>query len=161
MQRPHRKGVSQIVQTRAALRRRHNTCPADQPVEGRFDRNVAQRQRGPGGAAEEGAIRKMKRISLMVSAAALLLEATSPAHATDDNLAFQLGTIFGSESFCGLSFNQAAIQAFIEKNVREDDLQFAGELSTMTDGNEKMSASERTARRVQVRRSACAYGFTK
>ena len=107
----------------------------------------------------------MKRISLMVSAAALLLEATSPAHATDDNLAFQLGTIFGSESFCGLSFNQAAIQAFIEKNVREDDLQFAGELSTMTDGtkaeNEKMSASERTARCVQVRRSACAYGFTK
>ena len=36
--------MPQIVQTRAALRRRHNTCPADQSVEGLFDRNVAQRQ---------------------------------------------------------------------------------------------------------------------
>jgi hypothetical protein len=44
LQRAHRKRVPQIVQTRAALRRRYDTCPADQPVEGLFDRNVAQRQ---------------------------------------------------------------------------------------------------------------------
>ena len=44
LQRAHRKRVPQIVQTRAALRRRRDACPDDQPVEGLFDRNVAQRQ---------------------------------------------------------------------------------------------------------------------
>src|ERR1019366_2872205 len=44
LQRAHRKCVSQIVQTRAPLRRRYDSCPADQPVEGLFDRNVAQWQ---------------------------------------------------------------------------------------------------------------------
>ncbi len=34
LQRAHRKRVPQIVQTRAALRRRYDTCPADQPVKG-------------------------------------------------------------------------------------------------------------------------------
>ena len=44
LQRAHRERVPQIVQTRAAPRRRYDTCPADQPVEGLFDRDVAQRQ---------------------------------------------------------------------------------------------------------------------
>src|SRR5208283_2950232 len=43
LQRAYRKRVPQIVQTWAALRRRYYTCPADQPVKGLFDRNVAQR----------------------------------------------------------------------------------------------------------------------
>jgi len=37
LQRANRKRVPQIVQTRAAPRRRCDTCPVDQPVEGLFD----------------------------------------------------------------------------------------------------------------------------
>ena len=44
LQRAHRERVPQIVQTRAAPRRRCDACAADQPVEGLFDRDVAQRQ---------------------------------------------------------------------------------------------------------------------
>src|ERR1700730_12918059 len=44
LQRAHRKRVPQIVQTRATLRRQYDTCPADQPVEALFDRNVSESQ---------------------------------------------------------------------------------------------------------------------
>ena len=83
--------------------------------------------------------------------------------ATDRNLSLQLGTLLGSEAFCGLTFDQSAIQAFIEKNVSADDMQFAAELETMTSGtqyeNEQMSASAKIARWTQVRRVARSYGF--
>jgi hypothetical protein len=44
LQGSHRKRVPKIVQTRAAVRRRPDPSPAHHPVEGLFDRNVAQRQ---------------------------------------------------------------------------------------------------------------------
>ena len=89
----------------------------------------------------------------------------SVAGATDDNLALQLGTILGSEEFCGLEFDQQSIQAFIEKRVSANDLDFAASLSTMTSGtkyeNKNFSASEKTARCTQVTRVAKTYGFLK
>lgn len=84
---------------------------------------------------------------------------------TPDNLAFQLGTILGSEGFCSLSYDQGSLRAFIEKQVAADDLDFAGNLEMMADGtrleNKQMGPSEKTARCTQVERSARAYGFIK
>jgi hypothetical protein len=95
----------------------------------------------------------------MASAAAFLFAAALPAHATDDEFAFQLGTILGSESFCGLSFDQAAIQALIEKKVSADDLQFAGELSIMTDGTKALFRGVVHGRRAGERGYSSAFGL--
>ena len=43
LQCPHRERVPQIVQTRAASRRRHDACLAREPVEGLLDSDVTQR----------------------------------------------------------------------------------------------------------------------
>jgi len=85
--------------------------------------------------------------------------------ATDDTLALQLGSILGSEEYCGLEFDQGAIQSFIEKRVSPNDMGFVASLATMAQGtkfeNERFSASEKTARCTQVKRVAKAYGFLK
>jgi hypothetical protein len=106
-----------------------------------------------------------KAIARIIIAGSLAL-VPSAAWATDDNLAMQLGSILGSEEFCGLEFDQASIQAFIEKRVSANDMDFIASLSLMTQGtrfeNEKqLSASEKTARCTQVKRVARAYGFLK
>jgi len=67
--------------------------------------------------------------------------------------------------FCGLAYDQDAIQSFIEKNVPASDMDFSAELSTMTGGtkyeNENMTESEKTARCTQVKRVAKSYGFIR
>ena len=100
---------------------------------------------------------------LFLSIAALF--APESAFATGQSLAVDLGTILGSEDFCGLTYDQAAIDAFIVKNVSSDDTGFASDLESMSAGtkveNEHLSLSEKTARCTQVRRTAKALGFTK
>ncbi|CAN5187839.1 hypothetical protein BH10PSE8_BH10PSE8_10970 [soil metagenome] len=80
-------------------------------------------------------------------------------------LANELGSVLASEELCGLSFEQGAIAAFVEKRVRPDDLSFASTLKMMTSGNEVqlngMSASSKTAHCTQIKRVASSYGFTK
>jgi hypothetical protein len=80
-------------------------------------------------------------------------------------LANNLGTVLSSEQFCGLEFNQQAIQAFIEKNVKADDMGFAGTLQMMISGhqveNQQMSPSAKTAHCAQIARVAKSYGFIK
>ena len=78
-------------------------------------------------------------------------------------LANELGTLLASEEICGLTFKQDAIQAFIEKKVRANDLSFPPTLNVMTTGAEAqikdMSTSARTAHCAQIRRLAVSYGF--
>jgi hypothetical protein len=91
--------------------------------------------------------------------------ASTPASATDQNLTLKLGSVLGSEEFCGLDYDQAAIEGFIEKNVSANDMGFAEELNMMTEGtkaqNESMSQSSKTAHCAQIRRVAKSYGFVK
>lgn len=78
-------------------------------------------------------------------------------------LASALGTVIGSEAACGLSYDQAAIEAFIEKKVPADDMAFPSALDLMVGGTtakiEDMSQSAKTAHCAQVRRIARSYGF--
>ena len=79
------------------------------------------------------------------------------------NVANQLGTVLASEEFCGLSYDQAAIEKFIEEKVAADDMGFASNLQVMTEGQryslKDMSASSRTAHCAQIRRVAKSYEF--
>jgi hypothetical protein len=101
----------------------------------------------------------------IVAALSVIGFADHQALATDQNLAFNLGTILGSEEYCGLTYDQSAIEAFIEKHVSSDDMNFAGELNTMSSGvkieNQEKSASEKTAHCTQIRRVAKAFGFLR
>jgi hypothetical protein len=81
----------------------------------------------------------------------LLMLATPAAAQNLESMqkATNLGTIIASESACGLTLNQAGIQAWIAANVSPDDLDFASTLSMMTLGSEMqindMSTSAKTA----------------
>lgn len=104
---------------------------------------------------------------IAVLSAVVSLAAASAAFAQADTMmvASQLGNVLAAEEFCGLTYDQEAIQAFIEKNVRADDMGFAGMLSLMTGGSEskqrEMNASAKTAHCAQIRRVAKANGFIK
>ncbi len=80
-------------------------------------------------------------------------------------LSQNLGDLLGSEEFCGLTFDQAAIEKFIEDNVSADDMQFAGSVQLYANMKRevvsKLSASQQTVQCVQVKRVAKEYGFIK
>lgn len=80
-------------------------------------------------------------------------------------LAESLGDVLASEEFCGLSYNQDAIRAFIDKHVRADDMQFTSTLQMMVSGNKvqnkEMSPSAKTAHCAQITRVARSYNFIK
>ena len=79
-------------------------------------------------------------------------------------LANSLGNVLASEEVCDLSYDQAAIAAFIEARVPADDLTFPSNLSLMTSGAayqlKNMSVSAKTAHCTQAARIAKSYGFT-
>ena len=105
----------------------------------------------------------------------LALALASPALGQDDPLAtFQedvrimglasnLGTLIGSELFCGLTFDQSAIAAWIAANVPADRMDFTGTLRLMMmgeAGNQAgMTASAKTAHCTAVSQSARHLGF--
>lgn len=74
-----------------------------------------------------------------------------------------LGTVLGSEDFCGIEFNQVAIAKWIAENVSADDMAFPSTLSMMIDGTsyefDSYSASRKTAHCAQIRRISKSYGF--
>lgn len=78
-------------------------------------------------------------------------------------LATDLGNVIASEAACGLSYDQAAISAFIESKVPADDMNFPSLLQTMIMGQEytlqEMSTSGKTAHCTQIARVAKSYGF--
>lgn len=79
--------------------------------------------------------------------------------------ASELGAILGSEELCGLTLDQAGIEAWIAANVAKDDLSFATNLQTMTMGqkynSEGMSASAKIAHCAAVKQSATAAGLIR
>lgn len=108
--------------------------------------------------------------------AILLLAALSlPAAAQEDplaklqadarvlGLASELAVVLGSETFCGLTFDQPAIAAWIAANVPPDRLDFAPQLQLMTMGQaglqQGMTPSGTTAHCAAVTQSARHYGF--
>jgi hypothetical protein len=103
------------------------------------------------------------------AAALALLLSTSAVSAMDDTeersavLALNLGSVLGSEKLCGFKYDQAAIRAFIEKNVSARDMGFPSSLEQMTRGAEaeygSMSESAVTAHCAQIARIAKSYGF--
>lgn len=100
----------------------------------------------------------------LVLAAALAI--ATPAAASDFRsmqLATELGNMLGSEEACGLSYDQAAIERFIEGKVAADDMSFPSTLNMMAEGArfnlEGMSASAKTAHCTQIRRAARSHGF--
>ncbi|WP_100965552.1 signal recognition particle [Bosea sp. FBZP-16] len=80
-------------------------------------------------------------------------------------LANELGSLLASEALCELSYDQAAIAAFVEKRVKPDDMSFTNNLRMMTGGQEiqlkSLTASGKTAHCTQIKRVAKSYGFTR
>lgn len=94
----------------------------------------------------------------------LLLATVVNAQSLDSmNAAMSLGSVLAAESFCGLSYDQAAISAWIDANTNPSDMGFASSLSLMTDGAayelQSMSESSRTAHCRSIERTARHYGF--
>jgi hypothetical protein len=85
----------------------------------------------------------------------------------DDSLdiARELGTVIGSEEACGLTYDQQAIERFINEHIKACDMSFPSMLHMMTMGTKyeirSMSESSLTAHCAQIRRIAEEYGFTK
>lgn len=101
----------------------------------------------------------------MIRLFALAALAATPAVAQIDTLrlASDLGTVIGSEALCGLSYDQAAIAAYIDANAPADDMGFAGTMTMMAQAaemnNANLSPSARTAHCAAVAKSARHYGF--
>jgi hypothetical protein len=80
-------------------------------------------------------------------------------------IALDLGTVIGSERACGLTFDQAAIAAFIEKKVAATDMEFMTTMNNSASMAEidvkEFSASQRTAHCTQIARVAKSNGFIK
>ncbi|MGP4725549.1 signal recognition particle [Agrobacterium deltaense] len=81
------------------------------------------------------------------------------------DIALQLGTVLAAEDFCGLTYDQEMIAAYIEKNVSADDMGFASLLQLMTAGKQSaqkgMTASAKAAHCTQIRRTAKANAFIR
>lgn len=101
----------------------------------------------------------------LAMAAALALSAGSSAQMNLDSwrVSEQLGAVLGSEAACGLSYDPAAIDRFIDESVAADDMEFTSNLGVNTRSTvrqvEDMSASTLTAHCAQIRRVARSYGF--
>ena len=105
------------------------------------------------------------RIFLAASITVSLLASPSLAASRSAvSLASDLGSVLASESICGLTYDQAAIGAWIEKEVPAEAMDFPSSLQTMTRGYgrqfQNMGASEKTAHCTAVKRIAKSYGFT-
>ena len=88
----------------------------------------------------------------------------SPAFAQDSmRLAIDLGSVLASEEPCGLSFDQKAIERWIEEHVPADDMSFPSNLSMMTGAGQfqidEMSKSALVAHCAQIERVARTFGF--
>lgn len=91
-----------------------------------------------------------------------------PLSAQDENfkpllLSSDLGSLLASEEYCGLNYNQDAIDDFIQENVDPNDLSFPTHLNTAIIGHkytiEQQTASMKTAHCSAISSSANHYGF--
>ena len=97
--------------------------------------------------------------------AGVALCAAAPARAQMESMAkaVSLGSVLGAEKACSLKINQKAVEAWIEKNVRASDMEFASSLNMMTAGTaaeiKDMSPAQVAAHCAQTRRVARANKF--
>jgi hypothetical protein len=98
----------------------------------------------------------------------VVLAASAPANAQSLRslqAANDLGRIMASESFCGLSYDRAAIQTYIVKNVPSSDKGFPSLLQDIVAGHKalqhRMTVAQKTAHCSQVQRIGRDYGFIK
>lgn len=81
------------------------------------------------------------------------------------SLAEKLGPVMAAEQPCSLKYDPDAIKAFIEKNVKSDDMEFAKQLDyrtwTATNSVEQMTSSSKVAFCTQEARVAKSFGFIK
>lgn len=102
-------------------------------------------------------------------ATSLLLLALTPPAATAQSpadvvrTASELGAMLGAEAGCGLAYDQAAIDAFIDAEVPPDAMEFPGYLTLMTDNAAStvaaMSDRDRATHCHAVERTARHFGF--
>jgi hypothetical protein len=105
--------------------------------------------------------------ALPVVACAVVLLATSPGRAEDlsSSVAVSLGEVLGAEDFCGLTYDQAAVKSFMDKNVRKDDADFASTLRMVTgwtkyrDGT--MSVADKTDECSGIAQTARSFGLIR
>lgn len=93
---------------------------------------------------------------------------STPAGANDYEImkkANELGSVIAAESFCGLTYDQGAIQAWIAAELPADDMAVPGMISTGVLGTEynqsQMGASAKTAHCAAMTQIARHYGFVK
>lgn len=106
----------------------------------------------------------MRRAILAATAAVL----SQSAFALSDDpvrIALDLGTVIGSEQACGLSYDLAAIEAFIDSNAPASDMQFMSTMNTSVSATHydmrRFSEAQKAAHCAQIRRVAKSYGFVK
>jgi hypothetical protein len=104
---------------------------------------------------------------LPILGCAVVLFATSPARAEDDtsSVAIFLGEVLGAEDFCGLKYDQAAVQSYMDKNVKKNDADFVSLLRMVTgwtkyrDGT--MSVADKTDECSGIEQTARSFGFIR
>lgn len=105
----------------------------------------------------------MRALVLAAGVAALAVPAAALDQMERLQLLNGLSTVMASEELCGLSYDQAAIEAYVDAEVPADDMSFISELALMVMGagalHESLTESQRTAHCAAVRRSARHYGF--
>ena len=100
------------------------------------------------------------RLAMMLAA----LLAPNLAAAEGIDIVDGLADLIAAEAFCGLRYDQQAIETFIAQNVAADDLEFTGLLKGLTfaadASQQRMSQSAATAHCAHIRRLAQHHGFT-
>ncbi|WP_395815242.1 hypothetical protein [Devosia sp.] len=97
--------------------------------------------------------------------AALTVLVPGLALAAGDDILSGLADVLAAEDFCKLTYDQPAIEAFIQAHVAPDDLDFTSNLTAFIyvagEHQLEMTTSAATAHCTQIRRLAKTYGFTK
>ncbi|RCS21373.1 signal recognition particle [Phyllobacterium salinisoli] len=103
-------------------------------------------------------MKMMPKVLTAFTAIVLLMSAAKGDSLKSMTVASELGAIIASEEFCDLAFDQAAIEAFIEKHVDAADTGFAPTMNMMVESQKfqlnEMKGSAKTAHCAQIRRSA-------
>ncbi|TPQ53004.1 signal recognition particle [Prosthecomicrobium hirschii] len=99
-------------------------------------------------------------------AATFMLTRVGPAAADDPlEVAQGLGRVIAAETFCGLTFDRSAIEAFVEKRVPATAMGFISDLDTSIWAAERDFAeagpSTKAAICAHARRFAKAHGFIR
>lgn len=80
-------------------------------------------------------------------------------------MATELGAVLASEALCNLSYDQAAITAWVNLNVAPDDMSFAPYLQSVVTYTPQtyadLTESAKTAHCAAITQTATHYGFLK